>query len=257
MHLRSFKKRKVKSLPKCEHEHSPEAIKERLSQETKPSYLRDWVYGGIDGVVTTFAVVSGVQGAELAASSAIILGFANLIADGFSMAASNYLGTQTELQLQSRYEAIEEKHIILYPEGEKEEVRQILEQKGLTGTTLFDAVTAITSNRKQWIRTMLSEEYGLPLSTRNPWKAALSTLLSFLLCGLIPLVPYLLGIKFRFLLSSIATGIVFFLIGSIRSNWTSARWWQSGLITFIIGSSAASLAYIVGAILRNLTFFAY
>jgi VIT family len=79
-----------------EHEHSPEAIRARLATEPRHTYLRDWVYGGIDGAVTTFAVVSGVIGAELAPGIVLILGVANLIADGFSMAASNYAGTRTE-----------------------------------------------------------------------------------------------------------------------------------------------------------------
>jgi hypothetical protein len=74
--------------------HTPEAIRARLAAEREHSYLRDFIYGGIDGSVTTFAVVSGVAGADLAASIVIILGLANLIGDGFSMAASNFLGTR-------------------------------------------------------------------------------------------------------------------------------------------------------------------
>ena len=72
-----------------DHDHHPEAIRERLAIPPSVSYLRDWVYGGIDGSVTTFAIVSGVVGASLAPSVVLILGAANLFADGFSMAASN------------------------------------------------------------------------------------------------------------------------------------------------------------------------
>ncbi|MEP2309872.1 VIT1/CCC1 transporter family protein, partial [Rhodopirellula bahusiensis] len=74
-------------------EHSIDQIRDRLNVENKPDYLADFVYGAIDGTVTTFAVVSGVAGADLSSSIVIILGFANLIGDGFSMAASNFLGT--------------------------------------------------------------------------------------------------------------------------------------------------------------------
>ena len=73
-----------------EHEHSPEAIRARLRDGQRPNYLRDFVYGGIDGAVTTFAVVSGVSGAALSDGIIIILGVANLLADGFSMDASNF-----------------------------------------------------------------------------------------------------------------------------------------------------------------------
>ena len=79
-----------------EHEHTPEAIAERLGRGARHNYLRDFVYGGIDGAVTTFAVVAGTIGANLATRIVLILGAANLIADGFSMAASNFLGTRAE-----------------------------------------------------------------------------------------------------------------------------------------------------------------
>ena len=77
---------------RADHKHTPEAIESRLSAGPQSSYLRDWVYGGMDGTVTTFAVVSGVVGAELPTTVILILGLANLVADGFSMAAGNYSG---------------------------------------------------------------------------------------------------------------------------------------------------------------------
>lgn len=64
-------------------------------------YLPEFVYGGIDGSVTTFAVVAGVIGASLSSSIILILGFANLFADGFSMATSDYLSIKTENELNS------------------------------------------------------------------------------------------------------------------------------------------------------------
>jgi len=82
-------------MTELEHEHTIEAIRERILS-VRHSYLRDWIYGGIDGTITTFAIVSGVAGAGLSPVVVLILGFANLFADGFSMAASNFLGTRAE-----------------------------------------------------------------------------------------------------------------------------------------------------------------
>ena len=72
-----------------EHGHTAEEITRRLSEERSANYVRDWVYGGIDGAITTFAIVAGVVGAALSSKIIIILGLANLLADGLSMAARN------------------------------------------------------------------------------------------------------------------------------------------------------------------------
>jgi vacuolar iron transporter family protein len=173
-----------------EHEHSPESIAERFAAGTGHNYVRDFVYGGVDGAVTTFAVVAGTIGASLPSRIVLILGAANLIADGFSMAASNYLGTTAEMEDRARLAKIEAKHINVDPEGEREEVRQIYSSKGFSGEDLENTVRIITSDRDRWIETMLTEEYGLPAAVRSPWIAALSTFAAFFVCGTLPLVPF-------------------------------------------------------------------
>lgn len=235
-----------------EHEHSAEAIHERLLAGPTHNYLRDWIYGGIDGSVTTFAIVSGVVGAQLSPWIILILGFANLFADGFSMAASNFLGTKAELDDWHRLEAIENRHIDLAPEGEREEVRQIFQLKGFEGEDLQRMVDLVTSDRKRWVHTMLTEEYGLPREVRSPWIAAISTFTAFVVCGLVPLLPYVLGVPQSLGVSMIMTAIIFFAIGSAKSKWSTTSWWQSGLTTFLVGAIAASLAYATGLLLRTL-----
>jgi len=235
-----------------EHEHSPEAIRARLATELRHTYLRDWVYGGIDGAVTTFAVVSGVIGAELSPSIVLILGVANLVADGFSMAASNYAGTRTERDELRYWEAVEHRHVDTVPEGEREEVRQIFREKGLTGDDLERVVAAITADRERWVRTMLAEEYGLPRQVRSPWRAALSTFSAFVLCGLAPLFPFAVGLPQAFELAIALTAGVFFTIGAARSRWSPVAWWHSGVSTLGMGMTAAALAYGVGAWLKAL-----
>jgi VIT1/CCC1 family predicted Fe2+/Mn2+ transporter len=235
-----------------EHEHSIEAIQKRLAAGPQQNYLRDWIYGGIDGSVTTFAVVTGVTGARLPAIVIVIMGFANLIADGFSMAASNFLGTKAEHDDFRRLESIEQRHIELDPEGEREEVRQIFAGKGFDGADLDRVVELITSDRERWVQTMLRDEYGLPQAARSPWLAAASTFSAFAICGFAPLIPFLIGISHAIQLSIFLTGIVFFAIGSAKSRWSTASWWRSGLSTLFVGAVAALLAYVVGIGLRNL-----
>lgn len=235
-----------------EHEHTPQAISKRLAAENRPNYLRDWVYGGIDGAITTFAIVAGVVGAGLSSSVIVILGLANLLADGFSMAASNYTGTKTEIDELARYRQIEEKHIVHEPEGERQEIRQILQHKGLSGPALEDAVEAITSNQETWVNTMLVEEYGLTTNLRSPLKSGISTFASFLICGAVPLLPFLVSIDHAFETALVTTGITFFLIGTIKSKWSLAKWWLSGMETLAIGAAASGMAFGVGYLVKGL-----
>ena len=231
-----------------EHGHSEQAIHDRLARGPRSNYLRDFIYGGIDGAVTTFAIVAGVVGAHLSASILLILGFANLLADGFAMAASNYSGTQAERDDYERVLSIERRHIAMVPDGEREEIRQIFAAKGFAGEDLERVVAVITSDRALWVKTMAAEEYGLSATLRSPILAALGTFISFMVCGCVPLISYLS--PGGLVACVIATGSTFFGVGAIKSRWSSAGWLRSGLETLLIGMAAAALAFAVGYGLR-------
>ncbi len=248
-----------RSLAELERLHSAEAIRERLERGPSQSYLSDWVYGAVDGAVTTFAVVSGVAGAQLSTSIVLVLGVANLLADGFSMAAGNFLATRSERALRRRHEETEREHIRRLPEGEREEVRQIFARKGFEGEALESIVAHITADKERWVQTMLQEELGLASVERHPLRAAWNTFFAFVVVGTVPLLAYALDlaapaveIENPFLWSSALTGLAFFGIGALKSRFVGERWWISGLETTAVGGLAASIAYMVGALLRGI-----
>ena len=234
------------------HEHTPEAIAVRVARGPEINYLRDWVYGGIDGAVTTFAIVAGVVGANLSTNVVLILGAANLLADGFSMAAANFSGTKAENDDYRRIRRVEERHIVEHPDGEREEIRQIFQAKGMSGAALDNLVETVTSQKDLWLDTMMSEEYGLANLQRSPVKAAGATFLAFVLCGLVPLLPYLFGLSATTIMATVMTAITFFVIGSIKSRWSTQHWVNSGLETTAIGLAAAGMAYLIGYLLKDL-----
>ena len=168
-------------------EHTTAGVRARLSSPPRPSYLRDFVYGAIDGAVTTFAIVAGVVGAGLSDSVIVILGFANLFADGFSMAASNYLGTRSEQQRREHARREEERQIALIPEGEQEEIRQIFAAKGFADGDLDRVVEVITADPRVWVDTMIAWELGYGADNSEPLRSAGATLLAFVTVGFLPL----------------------------------------------------------------------
>jgi VIT1/CCC1 family predicted Fe2+/Mn2+ transporter len=239
-------------MSRVEHSHDPADISARLGRGPRLSYLPDAVYGAIDGTVTTFAVVAGAIGADLSTRVVLILGAANLLADGFSMAAGNYTATKTAGEQVARLRAQEIRHIETDPAGETAEVREIYRAKGFGGEALETLTRLITSRREAWIEVMLAEEYGLSAALRSPWRGALATFTAFVVAGALPLLPFLLGLPQAAIAATAAAALVFFLIGALKSRWSVRPWWMSGVETLGIGLGAALVAYAVGFLLQRM-----
>ena len=241
--------------PSLDHDHTPQAIALRLQQVNQHGMLGDFVLGAVDGTVTTFAIVAGVAGAGLSVGAALVLGLANVLADGFSMAVGQYLKTRADHEVVAKYRRLEEQHIERFPHGEAEEIRQIFAAKGFSGQTLEDIVATITSDRQRWVDTMLAEEWGLQLQLESPQTAAGVTFGAFVLAGMVPLAPLFLkpwlGADRTFLLSAICTAVTFATIGIIRGRASQQPLLRSMVETLLVGGSAAALAYTVGALLRR------
>lgn len=231
-----------------DHGHGLKEVRERIRSTAQTNHLRDGIYGGIDGAVTTFAIVAGVAGAGLSSSIIIALGLANVLADGFSMAAGNYSGTKSDLENLARLRAVETRHIETMREGELLELREILKMKGLSEDVLDRATEDISRNRQAWIDLMLVEEYGVSPVDPAPLKAAMVTFVAFLAAGLVPLLPFIVGLPDPFRASVVATLCTFFVIGAVKSRWSVVAWWRSGLETLSIGAAAAGIAYLVGGL---------
>jgi len=234
-------------------EHSPEAIRKRLSNSPKSQNVSDAILGGIDGCVTTFAIISGSIGAGFSPSVALILGFANLFADGFSMGVSNYESIKAQQEFSEGLKRTEEEHIDKVPEGEREEIRQIFAKKGFKGEILEEIVKTISQDKRLWVETMIVEEHGISKNKPSAWKSAFTTFFAFLIVGAIPLLPFLfisLNMHQQFIISASLAGMMFFSIGMLKSLVFSMPIFKSGLRTLLTGSMAASLAYATGYFLR-------
>ncbi|MFN3529889.1 MAG: VIT1/CCC1 transporter family protein [Bacteroidia bacterium] len=220
-------------------------------------YLGEFVYGGIDGSVTTFAVVAGAAGAGLNSQVVIILGFANLLADGFAMGIGAYLSKKSEQDNFDKHKKIEYWEVDHLPEKEKEEIREIYRAKGFEGELLEQVVATITADKDRWVDVMMKEELEMMEESRSPLAMGAVTFGSFVVVGLIPLVVYVYDYvkptgADLFLISSVMTGAAFLFIGWMKTFITQTSKWKGMLETLALGAAAAVVSYAVGNWLEKL-----
>ncbi|RMG40279.1 MAG: hypothetical protein D6719_11495 [Candidatus Dadabacteria bacterium] len=241
-------------------EHTSDAIATRLDSQEAHETTGDVVLGALDGIITTFAIVAGVAGAGMSESAlvALILGLANVLADGFSMGASNYLKARSDQQTLEKFRRMEEEHIERIPESEREELRQIFLRKGFSDEILEDIIKVITADRKLWVDTMLTDEWGLKLSMPHPLRSALVTFFAFIAAGMVPVIPlaarlfYPLTDELVFRYCGLLTAVAFIVLGAWRGRVLHRSVLVSIAETLFVGGAAAFLAYFVGNVLGAL-----
>lgn len=224
------------------------------------AYIKSAVYGGLDGLITTYSVVMGVAGANLSTIVVVALGVANLIGDGISMALGDYLSTKSEIEFQRKERSREEWEVENNPEEEKIEMIELYEKKGISREDATKVVEIFSKSKKAWVDIMMVEELGLMPSEENPMNNALVTFVAFALFGLVPLIPFIIieiaSIKHGDEIFYISTGIAaafLFILGFTKSMFTYSKWWKSGLETLMIGVVAAGASFLIGLAFRPLT----
>ncbi|MEO9964226.1 MAG: VIT1/CCC1 transporter family protein [Reichenbachiella sp.] len=223
-------------------------------QSNQYAYLSQFIYGGIDGGVTTFAVIAGAVGAGFGVEIIIILGIANLIADGFSMSVGSYLSSKSEQEKHEKYRKLEHWGVEHLPESEREEIREIFRSKGLEGELLESVVQTITADKEIWVNVMMKDEHNMVIESETPRKKAIATFLSFLLIGFIPLASFFINIDMSqaFMMSCMLTALSFTIIGFMKAHVNHSSKVRGIGETLLLGTTAAGLAYFAGSFLEKL-----
>ncbi|MDO9445648.1 MAG: VIT1/CCC1 transporter family protein [Dehalococcoidia bacterium] len=228
------------------------------SERETPAYLRDAVFGAIDGAVTTFAVVAGAVGASLPSGVVIILGLANLFADGLSMAVSNYLGTRADDQRRRQRRRAEERRMEADPAGARARLATHFREAGVPDAQMDAVLDGVIANRRRSTDILLEELGGEPEGDGEARQAALATFIAFLVVGAIPLMAFIAeaaGVDLQdrvFLISTGLTAVAFFLVGAAKGVLVDRSWLRDGIETLALGGAAAGVAFTVGWLLRGL-----
>lgn len=218
-------------------------------------FLREIVYGGNDGIVTTFAVVSGFAGAsatgtaEVGAIAVILFGLANLFADATSMGLGAYLSSRSQADVYHAARAREMREIRESPAAERAEVFEILRARGLPEADIAAFADLHARHPELLADFMMTHEIGMSdPSDSSPALEALATFVSFLFFGAIPLIPYFLSepTEATFHLSVAATFGALVLLGLLRWKVTTRTAVQAIGETVAIGGVCAVVAYTVG-----------
>ena len=231
-----------------------------LSRRQIPhTVIKSLVFGASDGIVTTFAVVAGVAGAGLDSQIVLILGVANMVADGLSMGLGDYLGARSEARFKKRQTEREANNNI-DESAAKKHLHEYYKSKGLAGSELNEIVEITSKNKQLLVETGYLAQTGESLNeVKNIYKTGLATFIAFIIAGSFPLMPYAisaLGIEIadelKFQYSIIATAATLFIAGSLRTFVTTGKWYRNGLEMLAIGSIAAIAAYLLGNLIERL-----
>jgi len=220
-------------------------------------YLGETVYGGIDGIVTTFAIVAGSVGAGLSAKIVLILGFANLIADGFSMGVGAYLSSKSEKELyeKNRLDVINE------VQGErsdgKDMIHKIYKRRGFKGKLLDEVAEVISADKDHFVDVVMSEEYEMLPEKKSPFAIGIATYAAFIIVGFTPLLAYTLDSIFNwkyehlFAITMVLSALAFVGVGLLKSQVAQTNKLRAVVETLALGALAAGFAFYIGDFLER------
>ncbi len=231
--LQAYKSRNAELSRHAHDRPRDEALEEH--QQAQGQYIKSMVYGGLDGIVTTFAVVAGVAGASLSAGVVLIMGFANLVADGLSMAIGDFLSTKAEQEYNRAEREREAWEVENYPEGEKREMVELYTARGMDPGDARAVTEVLARNKQAWVSVMMAEELGIveservapgstpwppscpsPCSASSPWPPTWARAS----CPRSPAAPSPLSIAL--------TGLTLFVLGALKSRFTRRSWLAGG-----------------------------
>jgi len=225
--------------------------------------LKELVYGGIDGIITTFAVVAGFTGATmmnveqvengttLSASVVLIFGLANLFADGFSMGVGDFLSSRAERKLFDRERYKEVSAIKDDEDFEYDETIFILMENGFTKEDARTVTDIYKKNPDFWAEFMMRHELNMTQPENSPVRSAVITFIAFIVFGSVPLLPYMIDIPSfdgKFVTASIFAAIALGILGIIRAKFTKECILRSVTEIVGLGMIAAFIAYFVGTL---------
>mmetsp|Transcript_37922 Transcript_37922/g.77391 ORF Transcript_37922/g.77391 Transcript_37922/m.77391 type:complete len:296 (-) Transcript_37922:396-1283(-) len=239
----------------------------KISEEphkTGGGFLKPIIFGGLDGILTSFAIVAGAAGGNLSTPVILILGFSNIFADALSMGVGEFLSSKAENEWILSERERENWEMENYPEGEIQEMIEIYEDRGMSREDAEKVITTMAKYKDFFVDVMMAEELQLQVpeddyKTEN-LKEGIVMFCSFATFGAFPLLGYAiipatfphLDEDVLFTCACVITGIVLFCMGCVKSAFSSRNWFLCGLETLLLGGACATVAFTIGQLVDGL-----
>ena len=229
----------------------PRHIEPHLNESTS---MRDFVFGFGDGVNTSLGIAAGVGGADASSDIIILAALVAMFTGAKAMAVQNYLAVKSHRELLKSEIDRENWEIENKPEDERKEIEDIYKAKGFTGKDLEMIVNKIISDKKVWLNTMLTEELNLNLEIAgHPLKGALIMFGSFLVGGILPIIPFFFSSGFNPLIIAVGFSLsASFIVGAVKSRMANTSLIKGGIEMAGLGTGIALIGYGIGTELANI-----
>ncbi|MGJ4945679.1 VIT1/CCC1 transporter family protein [Bradyrhizobium sp. HKCCYLS1011] len=213
---------------------------------TASETVRDVVIGMADGLTVPFALAAGLSAAVASTDVIVTAGLAEVVAGAIAMGLGGYLAARTDAEHYAAEEQREYDEVDQLRSREIAEVATIFRDYGLEGETLTSVVNAVAADRRRWVDFMMRFELGL--ERPDPKRAPISAVTiggSYVVGGLIPLIPYMLvhDIATALPISVVSTGFALLVFGAIKGQFTGVSKIKSSLQTLLVGGLAAGAAF--------------
>jgi vacuolar iron transporter family protein len=208
--------------------------------------VRDIVIGMSDGLTVPFALAAGLSGAVDTTALILTAGGAEIAAGSIAMGLGGYLAGKTEAEHYETELMREQREVIEVPDREEEEVAEIFRNYGLEEEQVHSITATMRKNPDQWVDFMMRFELGLekpePSRARN---SAITIAISYIIGGLVPLLPYIFISKpaSALIVSAILTLLALLIFGYVKGRFTGTAPWKNAFQTTMIGGIAAAVAF--------------
>ena len=210
-------------------------------------WLRPALFGVTDGLVSNFALVMGVAGADAGNRFVLLAGLAGLFAGAFSMATGEYNSVRSQSELAEAEIALERRELARAPEAEEAELAGLYRSRGLDPALAREVARQFARDPEVLWRIHAREELGIdPDNLPSPWVAAGSSFVAFAMGALVPIVGYVLGLARPFAIAAVASAVALFAVGALVGAMTARHWAYTGSRQLLLGAGAAAVTYAVG-----------